>query len=196
MTRLGVYVGHTFRLVGRPYFVTLEAPLKEFFEQNLRYRRKLPIHVLDNQYSNIPYKDLAQRRLEALEEAMKFDHDLFAEIAKMELNRWSNVNLKVILDSEEENGSPGLALVIDAHRDAVRGDVLITGDGELRVPDIAFQLAFRTCHANINAFHLAFHTGRNLVFSHGRHLCTSINISKQLAANTFFSRMLMRHHAT
>jgi acetylornithine deacetylase/succinyl-diaminopimelate desuccinylase-like protein len=42
------------------------------------------------------------------------------------------VNLKVILDSEEENGSPGLALVIDAHRDAVRGDVLITGDGPVQ----------------------------------------------------------------
>ncbi len=94
-----VDVGHTFRLVERPYFVTLEAPLKEFFEQNLRYRRKLPIHVLDNVYSSIPYKNLAQRRLEALEEAAKFEPDLFAEIAKMELNRWSHVNPKVILAS-------------------------------------------------------------------------------------------------
>lgn len=94
-----VDVGHTFRLVERPYFVTLEAPLKEFFEQNLRYRRKLPIHVLDNAYSSIPYKNLAQRRLEALEEAAKFEPDLFAEIAKMELNRWSDVNPKLILAS-------------------------------------------------------------------------------------------------
>jgi acetylornithine deacetylase/succinyl-diaminopimelate desuccinylase-like protein len=39
------------------------------------------------------------------------------------------VNLKVVLDSEEENGSPGLAQTLDANRDAVRGDVLITGDG-------------------------------------------------------------------
>jgi len=39
------------------------------------------------------------------------------------------VNLKVILDSEEENGSPGLEPAINAHRDLVRGDVLITGDG-------------------------------------------------------------------
>ena len=94
-----VDVGHTFRLLERPYFVTLEAPLKEFFEQDLRYRRKLPIHVLDNAYSSIPYKNLPQRRLEALEEAAKFEPDLFAEIAKMELNRWSDVNPKVILAS-------------------------------------------------------------------------------------------------
>ena len=39
------------------------------------------------------------------------------------------VNLKVVLDSEEENGSPGLGPAINAHRDLVRGDVLITGDG-------------------------------------------------------------------
>jgi acetylornithine deacetylase/succinyl-diaminopimelate desuccinylase-like protein len=39
------------------------------------------------------------------------------------------VNLKVVLDSEEENGSPGLGPALAAHRDFVRGDVLITGDG-------------------------------------------------------------------
>jgi acetylornithine deacetylase/succinyl-diaminopimelate desuccinylase-like protein len=39
------------------------------------------------------------------------------------------VNLKVVLDSEEENGSPGLGPALGAHRDFVRGDVLITGDG-------------------------------------------------------------------
>jgi acetylornithine deacetylase/succinyl-diaminopimelate desuccinylase-like protein len=39
------------------------------------------------------------------------------------------VNLKVVLDSEEENGSPGLDAALAAHRDLVRGDVLVTGDG-------------------------------------------------------------------
>ncbi len=39
------------------------------------------------------------------------------------------VNLKVILDSEEENGSPGLERALSTHRDLVRGDVLISGDG-------------------------------------------------------------------
>jgi acetylornithine deacetylase/succinyl-diaminopimelate desuccinylase-like protein len=39
------------------------------------------------------------------------------------------VNLKVVLDSEEENGSPGLEPALAAHRLLVRGDVLITGDG-------------------------------------------------------------------
>ena len=39
------------------------------------------------------------------------------------------VNLKVVLDSEEENGSPGLEPALAANREFVRGDVLITGDG-------------------------------------------------------------------
>jgi acetylornithine deacetylase/succinyl-diaminopimelate desuccinylase-like protein len=39
------------------------------------------------------------------------------------------VNLKVVLDSEEENGSPGLAKALESNREFVRGDLLITGDG-------------------------------------------------------------------
>lgn len=97
-----VDVGHNFRLLERPYFVTLMAPLKEFFEHNLRYTRKLPIHVLDNAYSISPYKDITQRRLEALEDATKFETDLFAEIAKMELNRWSELKPDRILVAVEQ----------------------------------------------------------------------------------------------
>ena len=39
------------------------------------------------------------------------------------------MNLKVVLDSEEENGSPGLEPALAANREFVRGDVLVTGDG-------------------------------------------------------------------
>jgi acetylornithine deacetylase/succinyl-diaminopimelate desuccinylase-like protein len=39
------------------------------------------------------------------------------------------VNLKLVLDSEEEAGSPGLARVIPGQAELVAGDVLITGDG-------------------------------------------------------------------
>lgn len=94
-----VDVGHIGRLRERPYYVVLEAPLKEYFEQNLHYSRKLPVHVLDHAYSSAPYKNLAQRRLEALEDAIKHEANLFAEIAKMELNRWSDLNPALILES-------------------------------------------------------------------------------------------------
>jgi hypothetical protein len=97
-----VDVGHNFRLRERPYFVTLMAPLREYFEQNLRYQRALPIHVLDVAYSNTPYNNLPQRRLEALENATKYETNLFAEIAKMELNRWSDLNPRLMIDSVDQ----------------------------------------------------------------------------------------------
>ena len=111
-----VDVGHPGRLRERPYFVTLEAPLKELFEHNLRYRRKLPIHVLDRAYSSTPDKDLPQRRPEALEEAAKFETNLFAEIAKMELERWPDLNPDLILAS-----------VNQVNRRANNSDILLVG---------------------------------------------------------------------
>jgi hypothetical protein len=95
-------VGHTFRLKERPYFVSLMAPLKEYFEHDLRYTRNLPIHVLDDAYSNTPYKDLAGRRQEALESATKYETNLFAEIAKIELEKWSELNSKLIMESVDQ----------------------------------------------------------------------------------------------
>ena len=50
----------------------------------------------------LPIKNLAQRRLEALESATKYETDLFAEIAKMELNRWSDLNPKLIMESVDQ----------------------------------------------------------------------------------------------
>jgi hypothetical protein len=95
-------VGHIGRLRERSYYVTLEAPLKEFFEHNLRYQRHLPIHVLDDAYSNTPYHDLAQRRLEALESATKYENNLYSEIAKMELNRWPDLNPGLIMKAVDQ----------------------------------------------------------------------------------------------
>jgi hypothetical protein len=85
----------------KTYFVSLMAPFKEFFEQDLRYRRDLPIHVLDDAYSSAPYKNPAKRRMEALESATKYETNLFAEIAKIELNKWSDLNPKLILEAVE-----------------------------------------------------------------------------------------------
>jgi hypothetical protein len=97
-----VDVGHNFRLKERPYFVSLTAPLKEYFEHNLRYTRNLPIHVLDDAYSSTPYKNIAQRRLEALKSATKYESNLFAEIAKMELGQWSDLNPRLIMESVDQ----------------------------------------------------------------------------------------------
>ncbi len=103
-------VGHTYHLFERPYWVALRAPGREYYDQNMRYQRRLPIHVLDTAYSDRPYGSIARRRREALENAAKRENHLFAEIAKMALDHWQKVEPGVILASidrvrQEETGS-------------------------------------------------------------------------------------------
>jgi hypothetical protein len=85
-------VGHTFRLYERPYNVTLRAPGKEYWDQSLRYELNLPIYVLDNAYSTEPSGSLPARRDEALADAAKREGSLYAEMAKMATEKWSDLN--------------------------------------------------------------------------------------------------------
>ena len=69
-------------------WVVLQAPGREYFEQEMRYERRIPLYIMDNQYSDTPYGDVATRRVEALEDASRREGNLFAEIAKMALEKW------------------------------------------------------------------------------------------------------------
>jgi hypothetical protein len=95
-------VGHPQRIFERPGWVVLRAPGKEYFDQNLRYQRALPIYILDNDYSREPYGDYASRRQEALEDAARRDGLLFAEPAKMLLEKWNQLDKKVIGEAIEK----------------------------------------------------------------------------------------------
>lgn len=92
-------VGHTYRLYERPFFVVLKANGREYFEENLRYERRLPIHVLDNAYSSVPYATFNARHREALEDAVKHESNLFAEAAKLQLERWSEFKPDQMLEA-------------------------------------------------------------------------------------------------
>ena len=76
--------------------MVLKALGMEYFDQDLRYQKSFPIYVLDNAYSAVPYGTFYERNREALEDARKYTGSLFAEIVKMELGRWSDVNQEVI----------------------------------------------------------------------------------------------------
>jgi hypothetical protein len=91
----GLDVGHGFRLYERPYKVVLQAPGREYYEMNMRYKRALPIHILDTSYASTPSGNYPERRAQALKEATKYETNLFAEMAKMELGHWSDINLKL-----------------------------------------------------------------------------------------------------
>ena len=92
-------VGHTFRLYERPYWVTLRAPGKEYWEQDLRYEMRLPIYVLDNDYSVGAGGDFTLRRSEALTAAAKRDGLVFAELARMGQDQWQNVSDQTLFDA-------------------------------------------------------------------------------------------------
>jgi hypothetical protein len=89
-------IGHPQRIFERPLWVVLKAPGKEYYEQEMRYERRMPIYVMDNEYSDQPYGDISARRLEALVDASRRPDDLFAEIAKMALEKWDKLDPNVI----------------------------------------------------------------------------------------------------
>jgi hypothetical protein len=94
-------VGQEYRLFERAFWVVVKARGMEYFEQNLRYQRSMPIYVLDNAYSSVPYGDFNERHAEALQDATKYEPNIFAEIAKMELDQWDKVNPKLVLQAVE-----------------------------------------------------------------------------------------------
>jgi hypothetical protein len=92
-----VDIGHPQRIWERPYWVTLQAPGREHWEQNMRYERQIPIYVLDNEFALQPEGTYVQRRRKALQEAARREPHLYAEIAKMTLDQWADVKVNNLL---------------------------------------------------------------------------------------------------
>ncbi len=82
-------------LEGAHRIVLMPRP-EEYYIQNTRIRREIPLWVTKNAYSEAPYGSYEQRRLEALNDAAQRDGHVFSEIARIELGRWSEVNPGVI----------------------------------------------------------------------------------------------------
>jgi hypothetical protein len=108
-------MGHIGRIWEGAYDIVLRARSEEYYDYNLRYERRMPIHVLDNPYSDALYGSFAERRTEALEHASKRGRDVYAEIAKMALDMWSEVNVDRVMETiqginRREDGSDRLLL--------------------------------------------------------------------------------------
>ena len=70
---------------------------REYYEGNQRVQKKINLQILNNRYSQTPYSTYEQRCREALEDAARRSEDVFSEIAKMELGRWSRLDTDVIM---------------------------------------------------------------------------------------------------
>jgi len=80
------------RLWERAYDVVLRPRPEEWYDYKLHYEWRIPIQVLDTEYSEELYGTYAQRRAEALQYAVARGADVYAEIAKMELGRWEDLD--------------------------------------------------------------------------------------------------------
>ncbi|MBN2001983.1 MAG: hypothetical protein JXA21_01395 [Anaerolineae bacterium] len=96
-----VDVGHGYRLWERPYRVVLRARPEEYYRDDLRYQRDLPIQVLDKVFVNTYSDEYEARRQEALAYAAERESNVFAEIAKMALGKWSLLEPSVVLQTLE-----------------------------------------------------------------------------------------------
>jgi hypothetical protein len=82
-----------------PYRILLMPLVSEYYEHNLRITHELSVWNLGrSQYSGSSYGTYEERRQEALASASRRT-GLFAEIAKMALNRWTAVETESILQS-------------------------------------------------------------------------------------------------
>ncbi len=86
-------VGHGHRLWERPYRVVLRARPEEYYAHDIRYQWDLPLYVLDKDYVDQYDADYEDRRQEALEYAAERKGNVFAEIAKMALGRWDDLDV-------------------------------------------------------------------------------------------------------
>ncbi len=90
-------LGHAVQYPDGEYRVVLMPRPKEYYEGNMGITRTLPVRIIRAAYSAAPYGTPEQRRQEALLDAAPREGSIFAEIAKMALGRWHQVETKTIL---------------------------------------------------------------------------------------------------
>ncbi len=95
-------LGFPFQSRGGSYQLRFLPPPKQFYERSVRITRIRDLYTSTNIYSTQPYGIYQERRMECLKDAARREDDLFSEIAKMESDRWRDVNKKVILAAIED----------------------------------------------------------------------------------------------
>jgi hypothetical protein len=89
-------VGRAVSYLDNAYQLVLMPHPNTYYLTNIRITRTIPLTILKNRYSDTPYADLATRRQEALIDATTRRDEIYAEIAKMELGYWQDLNQQVL----------------------------------------------------------------------------------------------------
>ncbi len=81
-----------------PLRCILMPPIPSYFDENVRIRRTFSLWGMGlARYSETPEGTYAQRRIAALQHAVRCEGDLFGEMAKMALGMWNDVESPVLL---------------------------------------------------------------------------------------------------
>lgn len=96
-----VNLGAVYQFPEGVYEILLMPRPEEYYVQDMRVQRRLPLRVANGRYSQQAYGTPAQRRKEALEDAARRSTNVFAEIAKMALGKWAQVRQEVIEETIE-----------------------------------------------------------------------------------------------
>ncbi len=92
-----LFLQHPRQIPAGPYRVFMMPLAWEYYERDLRVTREINLWSLGrSRYSVAPYGTYEERRREALRNASQWS-GLFAEIAKMALDQWTDVEAKTIL---------------------------------------------------------------------------------------------------
>jgi hypothetical protein len=89
------------------YDIVLRPRAVAYYEQGVRYLRRIPLYLTNIPYSSSPYGTYEARRQEALQYAVYQGQGLYAEIAKFAIGRWASVDDDVILDAIERINQRG-----------------------------------------------------------------------------------------
>ncbi|MCB0111243.1 MAG: hypothetical protein KDE53_35215, partial [Caldilineaceae bacterium] len=88
-----VNLGKAYTRPDGDYLVTLMPEPQEYYEQNVRLVRHIPIRIANGKFSEVAQGTYAERCREALTAAIPHVNTIYSEIAKMALGLWSNLNL-------------------------------------------------------------------------------------------------------
>ena len=92
-------LGAVYQVPSGEYQIVLMPLPEEYYVHDMRVQRRLSLRIANDRYAEQPAGTYDQRRREALENAAGRTVNVFSEIAKMELERWSEVKPEVVLQA-------------------------------------------------------------------------------------------------
>jgi hypothetical protein len=90
-------LGAVYQVPSGEYQLVLMPEPEEYYLHGMHVQRRLPLRITNDPFSTRPYGTLEQRRAEALRDAAQREVNVFSEVAKIALGRWSEVKPAAVL---------------------------------------------------------------------------------------------------